>query len=188
VLAHDQTLLGVVSLRELFTSRGHSRIADIMSIDIISVSEEADQEEVARLFSEKGLAAIPVVDGSGRMKGIVTVDAIVDVVQEEATEGTPRIGGTEALDSPYLETSLWRLVQKRAGWLSALFLGEMLTATAMGRCEDEISKAVVLAVFIPLIISCGGNSGSQASTLIVRAMALEKSAFWTGGVWLAGKW
>jgi magnesium transporter len=172
VLETDQTLLGVVSFRDLFTSPGNSRIAEVMRRDIVSVSENADQEEVARVFSEKWLAAIPVVDESGRMKGIVTVDDIVDVVQEEATEDIQKIGGMEALDNPYLETGFTRLVKKRAGWLSALFIGEMLTATAMERYEDDISKAVVLAVFIPLIISSGGNSGSQASTLIVRAMAL----------------
>lgn len=106
------------------------------------------------------------------MKGIVTVDDIVDVVQEEATEDIQKIGGMEALDGPYLQIGFAHMVRKRGGWLSALFLGEMLTATAMGYYENEIERAVVLALFIPLIISSGGNSGSQASTLVVRAMAL----------------
>jgi magnesium transporter len=106
------------------------------------------------------------------VKGIVTVDDIVDVVQEEATEDIQKIGGMSALEEPYLETSFWTMLKKRAGWLSALFIGEMLTATAMARFEDEIAKAVVLALFVPLIISSGGNSGSQASTLVIRAMAL----------------
>ena len=131
-----------------------------------------DQEEVARLIARHDLMALPVVDAEGRMKGIVTVDDIVDVVQEEATEDIQKIGGMEALDAPYLETGFRRMVRKRGGWLAALFLGEMLTATAMARFEEEIARAVVLALFVPLIISSGGNSGSQASTLVIRAMAL----------------
>jgi magnesium transporter len=106
------------------------------------------------------------------MKGIVTVDDIVDVVQQAATEDIQKLGGMEALDTPYMHTSLGAMIKKRAGWLSALFLGEILTASAMGHYEDEIAKAVVLALFVPLIISSGGNSGSQATTLIIRAMAL----------------
>jgi len=106
------------------------------------------------------------------MKGIVTVDDIVDVVQHEATEDIQKLGGMEALDTPYMETSFGAMVQKRGGWLVVLFLGEMLTASAMAHYEDEIARAVVLTLFIPLIISSGGNSGSQATTLIIRAMAL----------------
>ena len=116
--------------------------------------------------------AIPVVDAEGHIKGIVTVDDIVDVVQEEATEDTQKFGGMEALDAPYLQIALPQMIKKRAGWLAALFLGEMLTATAMAFFENEIARAVVLALFVPLIISSGGNSGSQASTLVIRAMAL----------------
>ncbi|MBV6433101.1 MAG: Magnesium transporter MgtE [Bryobacteraceae bacterium] len=172
VLNHDQKLLGVVSFRDLFTASERARIAEVMKSDVVAVTENTDQEEVARLFSAHALAAIPVVDSGGVMKGIVTVDDIVDVVQEEATEDIQKIGGMQALEGPYLETGFWEMVRKRAGWLAALFLGEMLTATAMSRYEAEISKAVVLAIFIPLIISSGGNSGSQASTLIIRAIAL----------------
>jgi magnesium transporter len=113
-----------------------------------------------------------VLDSEGRIRGIVTADDIVDVVQEEATEDIQKLGGMEALDIPYLQTSFSDLVRKRAGWLSALFLGEMLTASAMSVYEEAMSKAVVLALFIPLIISSGGNSGSQATTLVIRAMAL----------------
>ncbi|MCC6391436.1 MAG: magnesium transporter [Bryobacterales bacterium] len=172
VLAHDQKLLGVVSFRDLFTASGRARIDEVMKSDVVAVKENTDQEEVARVFSAHALAAIPVVDPGGVMKGIVTVDDIVDVVQEEATEDIQKIGGMQALEGPYLDTGFWEMVRKRAGWLAALFLGEMLTATAMSRYEAEISKAVVLAVFIPLIISSGGNSGSQASTLIIRSIAL----------------
>jgi len=172
VLGHDQKLLGVVSFRDLFTASGRARIDEVMKGDVVAVKENTDQEEVARLFSAHSLAAIPVIDPGGVMKGIVTIDDIVDVVQEEATEDIQKIGGMQALEGPYLETGFWEMVRKRAGWLAALFLGEMLTATAMSRYEAEISKAVVLAVFIPLIISSGGNSGSQASTLIIRSIAL----------------
>jgi magnesium transporter len=131
-----------------------------------------DQEQLAQIFTEKHLLAVPIVDATGHMKGIVTVDDIVDVVSEEASEDIQKIGGTEALDGPYLEVGFLQMVRKRGGWLAALFLGEMLTATAMGHFEKEIAKATVLALFIPLIISSGGNSGSQATTLVIRAMAL----------------
>ena len=138
----------------------------------MTVRDDQDQEAVSQCSAENDLIAIPVVDAEGHMKGIVTVDDIVDVVQEEATEDIQKFGGMEALDAPYLDIAFGRMVQKRAGWLSALFLGEMLTATAMAFFEDEIARAVVLALFVPLIISSGGNSGSQASTLVIRAMAL----------------
>lgn len=172
VLDYDQRLLGVVSFRDLFTLNAHRHIDDVMRRDVVSVTEETDQEEVARIMNSHSLAAVPVLDEAGRIKGIVTIDDIVDVVQEEATEDIQKIGGMEALEGPYLDTSFWEMVRKRAGWLAALFLGEMLTATAMSHYESQIARAVVLAVFIPLIISSGGNSGSQASTLIIRAMAL----------------
>jgi magnesium transporter len=143
-----------------------------MHTEIISVPEDLDQEAVGRVFLEQDLLAVPVVDAEGRMKGIITFDDIADVVREEATEDIQKIGGTEALEMPYLATGFGSLVRKRAGWLSILFVGEMLTATAMAAYQDEIAAAVVLAVFLPLIISSGGNSGSQASTLVIRAIAL----------------
>jgi len=172
VLDADQHILGVASFRELFAARPDQRVREIMERDVVTVPEDMDQESVSRLFARHDLNAIPVVDGEGRMKGIVTVDDIVDVVQEEATEDIQKIGGTEALDAPYLEVGLGHMIRKRAGWLAALFIGEMLTATAMTYYEDEIARAVVLALFVPLIISSGGNSGSQATTLVIRAMAL----------------
>ena len=116
--------------------------------------------------------AVPVVDAEGRIKGIVTVDDIVDVVREEATEDIQKIGGTEALDAPYLDVGCVEMLRKRAGWLTVLFVGELLTATAMAYYEDRIARAVVLALFIPLIISSGGNAGSQATTLVIRAMGM----------------
>jgi len=167
-----QRLQGVVSFRELFVAPPHKHVADVMRTDVISVPEDMDQEEVARLFAQRDLMALPVLDADGRMKGIVTADDIVDVVEEEATEDIQKLGGMEALDTPYLRTPFLEMVQKRGGWLAALFLGEMLTASAMGFYEHEIARAVVLALFIPLIISSGGNAGSQATTLVIRAMAL----------------
>ncbi len=172
VLGPDQRLLGVCSFRELFAAPPHTPVRDIMHADPIAVREDMDQEAVARLFAQQGFMALPVVDDAHRMKGIVTIDDIVDVVQEEATEDAQKFGGMEALDAPYMQTAFWRMIKKRAGWLAILFVGEMLTATAMGAFESEIARAVVLAVFVPLIISSGGNSGSQASTLIIRAMAV----------------
>lgn len=172
VLDAAQHLIGVVTFRELFASRPEQRVREVMHTDIVSVPEEMDQESVSQLFARYDLAAIPVVDNEGRIKGIVTVDDIVDVVQEEATEDIQKIGGTAALDAPYLDVGVGGMIRKRAGWLSVLFVGEMLTTTVMAYFEHELQRAIVLAVFIPLIISSGGNSGSQATTLVIRAMAL----------------
>jgi magnesium transporter len=174
VLDAGQRLLGVVSFRELFVAAPDRRVQDVMRTDVVTLPEEMDQEEVSRVFGEHDLPAIPVVDAEGRVKGVVTADDILDVVEEEATEDIQKLGGMEALEAPYLNTGFWDMVRKRGGWLSVLFLGEMLTTTAMGYFEGEIAQAVVLALFIPLIISSGGNSGSQASTLVVRAMALQE--------------
>jgi magnesium transporter len=172
VLDGQQRLLGVVSFRDLFSAKGAAKVAEVMKKDVITVPDTMDQEAVGRLFAQHDVMALPVVDAEGRMKGIVTFDDIVQVVQEEATENIQKIGGTEALDAPYLEVGIRAMIQKRAGWLVVLFLGEMLTATAMGHFEGEIAAAVVLSIFIPLIISSGGNSGSQATTLVIRAMSL----------------
>lgn len=174
VLDSQQHLLGVMSLRELFTAPGDKRISDVMNTDLVTVSEDTDQETTSQLLGRSGIIAIPVLDAEGRMKGIVTWDDIVDVVEEEATEDIQKMGGSEALDAPYLQVGMLEMIRKRAGWLSVLFLGELLTATAMAHYEEEIARAVVLAVFIPLIISSGGNSGSQATTLVIRALALSE--------------
>ncbi len=173
-LDQEQRLLGVVSLRQLFASPAHLRVEEIMTKvpDLIALRENEDQEVIARHFSKWNYYALPVVDEQGRMKGIVTVDDMVGVVQKEASEDIQKFGGVEALETPYFNTKFLSMIQKRAGWLMILFVGEMFTATAMGFFEEQISKAVVLALFIPLIISSGGNSGSQASTLVIRSMAL----------------
>jgi magnesium transporter len=172
VLSQDNHLLGVISYRELITAKADQKIGDIMRTELVTVPEATDQEELARLFANRRLMAFPVVDSEGRMKGIVTLDDIVDVVREEATEDIQKIGGTAVLDAPYLRLGVLDMLKARAPWLSVLFLGETLTATAMGHFEADIAQAVVLAVFVPLVISSGGNSGSQATTLVIRAMAL----------------
>jgi magnesium transporter len=172
VLDDEQRLLGVVSFRELFQRPGETLVRDLMHTELITVREDMDQESVARLYLEQDLLALPVVDAAGRMKGIITYDDIADVVREEDTEDVQKLGGMSALEEPYLNAPILALIKKRAGWLAALFLGEMLTATAMAHYEKEIAAAVVLALFVPLIISSGGNSGSQATTLVIRAMAL----------------
>jgi magnesium transporter len=181
VLDKDQRLVGVVSFRQLLLAQPDRPVSEFMTTDVQTVRDDMDQETVARRIAQHDLAAIPVVDADGRMRGIVTVDDIVDVVQEEATEDIQKIGGMEALDSPYLRTGFGTLLKKRGGWLAVLFLGEMLTATAMSYYEAELAHALVLALFLPLIIASGGNAGSQASTLIVRAIAL-------GEVRLANWW
>jgi len=172
VLDADDHLLGVISYRDLLLAPPQRSVRELMSTDTVSVRDDLDQEEVARVLRQRGLLAIPVVDEAGRMRGIVTVDDVAEVEREEATEDFQKAGGVEALDLPYFRTGPLQMLRKRGGWLAVLFLGQMLTVTAMGIFEDEIASAVVLAAFIPLIISSGGNSGSQASTLIIRAMAL----------------
>jgi magnesium transporter len=172
VVDAEEHLLGVVSFRDLIVAPGDKPVAEVMREEVISAPDDLDQEALSRLFMRHHLLMMPIVDGEGRIKGVVNVNDIVDVVQEEATEDMQKLGGVASLDEPYLEVPLLRMIRKRAGWLAALFLGEMLTATAMGRYEAEIARAVVLALFVPLIISSGGNSGSQATTLVIRAMAL----------------
>lgn len=172
VLDGEQRLRGVVSFRQLFQAPEDRRVADVMRTDLVTVPEHMDQEQVARLFQQHDLLALPVVNETGRMVGIITFDDIADAIREEATEDIQKLGGVEALEAPYLTIDFPSLLKKRAGWLAALFLGEMLTATAMAHFQEEIAAAVVLALFVPLIISSGGNSGSQASTLVIRAIAL----------------
>jgi magnesium transporter len=172
VLDAEQRLLGVVSPLDLFSSPANQTIDCVMAKDPVTVSEDADQELVSQVFREYDLLSVPVVDGFGRMKGVVTVDDIVDVLSEEATEDVQKMGGAGPLHAPYLQTSFSSMVRSRGGWLALLFLGEMLTATAMGWYEDQLSRAIVLILFLPLIISSGGNAGSQATTLVIRAMAL----------------
>jgi magnesium transporter len=172
VVDAEERLHGVVSFRDLLVAPGDRLVRDVMRKDVISAPEDLDQEALSKLFMRHRLLMMPVVDSAGRIKGVVNLNDIVDVVQEEATEDIQKLGGVQTLEEPYLEVPLPRMIRKRAGWLAALFLGEMLTATAMGQFEAEITRAVVLALFVPLINSSGGKSGSQATTLVIRAMAL----------------
>jgi magnesium transporter len=172
VLDAEQHLLGVASFRSLFSAQRDRSVRDLMRTQFVYATEDMDQEAVAALVTTNHLLAVPVLDRQGRMHGIVTVHDIVEVVQEEASEDIQKVGGTEALDAPYLDTGFWRMIRKRGGWLAVLFLGEMLTASAMGHYEEELARALVLALFVPLIISSGGNSGSQATTLVIRALAV----------------
>jgi magnesium transporter len=165
-------LIDDIRLREIVLAPVDKQVADIMDRSFVALRAVDSQEEAVRVFERYDRVALPVVDSHGILVGIVTADDILEVATEQATEDIHKIGGLEALDGPYFETSLMRMVRKRAVWLSALFIGEMLTATAMGFFENEIAQAVVLALFIPLVISSGGNSGSQAATLIIRALAL----------------
>jgi magnesium transporter len=165
-------LRGVVPVARLIVSAPTRLVRDVMEQTVVQVQPQEDQEDVARLMARYNVAAMPVVDANGKLLGRITFDDVVDVVEAETTEDILKFGGMEALDAPYLKVAFGRMVRKRAGWLAALFLGEMLTATAMAFFEEEIAKAVILALFVPLIISSGGNSGSQASTLVIRAMAL----------------
>jgi magnesium transporter len=171
----DRRLVRVISLREVIAASPETSVLAIGDTrKPITTTPLTHREDVARLISKYNLLAIPVMDEGGHILGIVTVDDIIDAIMSETTEDVQKFGGMEALDQPYMEISIAAMVKKRAGWLCALFLGEMLTATAMGYFEHEISKAVVLALFIPLIISSGGNSGSQATSLIIRALALRE--------------
>lgn len=172
VLDGEQRLQGILSFRELFSARGHRKVSEVMNTDFVTVQEETDQEEVARVFADYDVVALPVVDEQNRMVGIVTVDDIVDVVEEETTEDVQKYGGMEALEEPYMRTTFIELMRKRVGWLALLFVGEMFTVSALGIFEEQLQTAVVLSLFIPLIISSGGNSGSQASTLVIRAMTV----------------
>lgn len=173
VVDDENRLIHVASLRELVTSDRQQLMSQVGARKTpVVVAPLQDREEVARVISKYDLLAVPVVEHDGRILGIVTVDDVIDVLVAEETEDVQKLGGLEALDEPYLEVGLAKMLRKRGGWLAALFLGETLTATAMAFFEDEIAQAVVLALFIPLIISSGGNSGSQATTLVIRAMAL----------------
>jgi magnesium transporter len=163
-----------IRIRELLLTALEKRVSDIMDSKFIFLKTNQDIDEAIELFRKNGRTALPVIDDSGLLIGIVTIDDILSVAQRENTSDIQSLGGTEALDESYMATPLLQMVKKRAVWLVILFVGEMLTATAMGVFEDEIAKAVVLALFIPLIISSGGNSGSQATSLIIRAMALRE--------------
>jgi len=165
-------LVGAIPLKKLITESLRTPVKDIYDPDTAVVKASTDAEEVARLMEKYNLVVMPVVDDRGRLVGRITVDDVMDTIRREETEDVQKMAGMEALEYSYSNSSLWEMVRKRAGWLVVLLLGEGFTATAMAFFEDEIAKAVVLALFVPMIISSGGNTGSQASSLICRALAL----------------
>jgi magnesium transporter len=172
VVDEKGVLIDDIRIREFLLAPLEKRVSELMDRRFVALNATDAQEAAVAVFRQYDRTALPVTDTAGVLIGIVTIDDMLDVAEAAATKDIQRIGGSEALDEPYMSIPLVRMIQKRAGWLTALFLGEMLTATAMGAFEAEISRAVVLALFVPLIISSGGNSGSQASTLVIRALAL----------------
>lgn len=172
VINDNDKLIDDLRIRQILLASPESLVSELMDSRFVSLKATNAVDEAVKAIKEADLNALPVTDTQGMLIGIVTVDDILDVVEQEATEDIQKIGGSEALEEPYMKIAISKMVQKRATWLVILFLSEMLTATAMGRFENEIAKAVVLSIFVPLVISSGGNSGSQASTLIIRAMAL----------------
>src|SRR5207248_7544799 len=165
-------LIDDLRMREFLLRPFEAKVSDFRDRSFVALKVNDSQEEALNAFRRYDRVALPVVDSNSVLVGIVTSDDMLDVAEEEATEDIQKFGGMEALDEPYMRISLLRMVRKRAGWLIILFLGEMLTASAMANYQEELAKALVLALFLPLIISSGGNSGSQASTLMIRAMAL----------------
>jgi magnesium transporter len=174
ILDESGKLLEDVRLGSLVLADPQTVVTAIADPPLVSLLATDDRERALGLFEKYDRVALPVTDALRNMLGIVTVDDILDIAESEATEDMQKLGGSEALDAPYTQVGLWSMIRKRGGWLSALFLGEMLTATAMSFFEGEIARAVVLALFVPLIISSGGNSGSQATSLIIRALALRE--------------
>jgi len=177
VIDDDGKLIDDITIRDVLLSSPKKKVSKLMDHKFAFLNATDDQEIAVESFKKYECYALPVIDNDGFLIGIVTIDDILYVAEEETTEDIHKIGGVEALDDSYLNTSLFELVKKRAGWLVILLLGEMLTASAMAFYEHEIAKAVILALFVPLIISSGGNSGSQATSLIIRGLALKEFSF-----------
>jgi len=165
-------LSGVLSLRELVAAAEGSMVSEVAWSEVVRVPATADRAEVARVTSEYDLVAVPVVDAFDRIIGVITVDDVIDAIVEEQTEDAQKQGAVQPLEEPYFTASFWSVARKRVGWLVFLFVGEMFTGTAMRAYEDTLASALALTLFIPLIISSGGNSGSQSATLITRALAV----------------
>ena len=172
VIDDQGKLIDDLRIRQILLASPEMLVSDLMDRRFVALKATDDQEVAVEAFRESDRNALPVTDTQGALIGIVTIDDILEVAEEEATEDIQKMGGSEALDEPYMDVAIPSMVRKRATWLIVLFLSEMLTATAMSRFQNEIAKAVILSIFVPLVISSGGNSGSQASTLIIRAMAL----------------
>ncbi len=174
VVDEDGKLIDDIPVRRLVLNKGHKQVEEIMDHYCVKLNIEDTADEAVTKFQEYDRTVLPVTDGHNMLLGVVTIDDVMDVAQEIGTKEMQKFGGLESLDYPYVKTPFFSLVRKRAGWLIILFLGEMLTATAMGYFEHEIAKAVMLSLFIPLMISSGGNCGSQAATLIIRALSVKE--------------
>ncbi len=172
VIDSDGKLIDDIRIRDVLIADPETLVGDLIDSRLISLNANDPQEEAVNVFRMNNRVALPVIDEQGIMLGIVTIDDILWVANEEYTEDMQRIGGTEALDEPYLDVSIFHLVRKRGGWLVVLFLGQLLTATVIEHFEGQLEKAIFLMALMPLIMSSGGNSGSQASTLIIQAMAM----------------
>jgi magnesium transporter len=172
VVDESGLLIDDIRIREFLLAPVDKHVSDLMDRRFVGLKATDDQKAAIAMFRQYDRTALPVTDTAGVLIGIVTIDDVLDVAEDAATKEIQQIGGSEALDEPYMKIAMTRMIRKRAGWLAALFLGEMLTATAMSYYEKELIRVVQLAFFIPLIISSGGNSGSQAATLVIRALAL----------------
>ncbi len=172
VVDDNGILIDDIRIRDILLAEPETLVSDLMHEALVKIFATQDQEDAVELFKKYDRTVLPVTDLQGVMLGIITIDDVFDIAEEETTEDIQKLGAVEALDDPYMETSMLELVRKRAHWLVFLFIGEMFTASAMSYFEDEIARAVVLALFVPLIISSGGNAGSQASTLVIRALAI----------------
>ena len=173
VIDRHSRLAGVISMGQLLREESTTVLADVIDTDLVTVLVGTDQEEVARLMSRYDLATLPVVDPQGMLVGVITIDDVVDVLEEETTEDFQRFGGTEPLDRPYLESGILTVTRERVGWLLLLFLTETLTGSVLRHFEEEMAAVVSLAFFIPLLIGTGGNAGSQTTSTIIRALAVE---------------
>jgi len=172
VVDREARLCGMVSLRQLIVAEPYTRLEEIMDPDVISVPAGTDQEECARLMSRYDLVALPVINGGNRLIGVITIDDVIDVIVDEATEDIQRLGGAQPLTQPYLDTPVSWVSRSRIGWLMLLFVTESLTGTVLRHFEDELQAVVALSFFIPLLIGTGGNAGSQATSTIIRALAV----------------
>lgn len=177
VVDQQGRLVGVTSMRDVLLAEPAALVADFMHTQLVTVPAEADQEEAARILRDYDFGALPVVDRAGRLVGVISVDDVIDVLEEEATEDIQRIGGTQPLDEPYLSATLLELFRKRIGWLLILFVAAAITQNILQHYANLLDEVVALAFFIPMLIGTGGNAGSQAGTLVIRAMAVGEVTF-----------
>ena len=172
VVGADNHLIGIASLRDTLLADPNDRVEEFMAENVISVTPETDQEQVAKLMAKYDMHAVPVVDAAGAVLGIITIDDIVDVIHEEQTEDLHKLGGVQPIEEPYFDTTTWTFIKKRGMWLLFLFVGEMFTGTALRHFDSVIESVTQLSYYVPLLISTGGNSGGQSSTLIIRGLAV----------------